>query len=214
MAGKPRLFGADYSVYVRIARLALAEKGVDHELVPVDIFAGDGVPDWYLERHPFRRIPAFEHGSVRLYETAAITRYVDEAFDGPPLQPGDAAGRAVMSQILGVLDAYTYRPLVWGVYVERVSRAKRGEVPDEALIAESVEKARTCLAALAGLKREGRWFLGEQLTLADLHAAPMFAYFLQAPEAQALIRREPKLAAWWDEASSLPSFDATRPGES
>ena len=37
--GKPTLYGADYSVYVRIARLALAEKGVAHELVPLDSFA-------------------------------------------------------------------------------------------------------------------------------------------------------------------------------
>ena len=40
---KPTLFGADYSVYVRIVRLTLAEKGVDYELVPVDVFAADGV---------------------------------------------------------------------------------------------------------------------------------------------------------------------------
>ncbi|HEV7415948.1 MAG TPA: glutathione S-transferase family protein, partial [Tianweitania sediminis] len=35
----PRLFGANYSVYVRIAQLVLAEKKVGYELVPIDIFA-------------------------------------------------------------------------------------------------------------------------------------------------------------------------------
>jgi len=35
---RPVLFGAPYSVYVRAARLALDEKGVDYQLVPVDIF--------------------------------------------------------------------------------------------------------------------------------------------------------------------------------
>jgi len=39
---KPTLYGANYSVYVRIARMALEEKGVDYELVPLDIFAADG----------------------------------------------------------------------------------------------------------------------------------------------------------------------------
>lgn len=58
MAGKPRLFEADYSVYVRVARLALIEKGVDHELVPVDAFLADGLPGWYLDLQPFGRIPA------------------------------------------------------------------------------------------------------------------------------------------------------------
>jgi glutathione S-transferase len=211
MSGKPLLFGADYSVYVRIARLAMIEKDVDHELVPVDIFAEGGAPDWYLERHPFGRIPAFEHGALRLYETAAITRYVDEAFDGPPLQPDSPAERATMNQIIGVLDAYAYRPMVWGVYVEHVLKPKRGDAPDEALVAASLEQARTCLLALAALKRDGRWMLGDGLTLADLHAAPMFAYFAQAPEGQALLGGHPPLGGWWEGMQSLASMAATQP---
>ena len=46
------LFGAPYSVYVRIARLVLEEAGVSYELSEVDIFADEGVPADYLERHP------------------------------------------------------------------------------------------------------------------------------------------------------------------
>ena len=102
---RPKLFGADFSVYVRIVRLALAEKGVGYDLVPVDVFAAGGVPAWYLELHPFGRIPAFEHDGFRLFETSAIARYVDEAFDGPALQPTDPRGRATMNQIIGMLDA-------------------------------------------------------------------------------------------------------------
>ena len=49
--GKPLLFGADYSVYVRIARLALVEKGVDHDLVPVDVFAEGGSTPYLLEKY-------------------------------------------------------------------------------------------------------------------------------------------------------------------
>jgi glutathione S-transferase len=67
----PTLYGAAYSVYVRAARLALVEKGVDYTLVEVDIFGG-AIPDWYARLHPFGRIPAFEHDGFRLYEAAAI----------------------------------------------------------------------------------------------------------------------------------------------
>jgi glutathione S-transferase len=83
---QPILYGAPYSVYVRAARLALAEKGVGYTLVEVDVFGGS-VPGWYAKHHPFMRIPAFEHGEFRLYETAAIMHYVNEAFAGPPLMP-------------------------------------------------------------------------------------------------------------------------------
>jgi len=208
---RPSLYGADYSVYVRIARMTLIEKGVDHELVPVDIFAAGGPPQWYRERHPFGRIPAFEHGALRLYETAAIARYVDEAFDGPPLQPDDAGGRATMSQTVGLLDAYAYRALVWDVYVERVSKPKRGAVADEARIAAALPVAETCLAELERLRGDGPWLAGNRLSLADLHAAPMFSYFLEAEEGRALLAAHAGLGAWWKAVSALPSFVATRP---
>ena len=159
--GKPRLFGADYSAYVRIVQLTLAAKGVDYDLVPVDIFSADGVPAWYREHHPFGRIPAFEHDGFRLFEATAITRYVDEAFAGPALQPADVKQRATMNQIIGLLDAYAYRAMVWDVYVERVSKPKDGKVSDEALIAAGLEKSKTCLATLTKLKAPGDWLLGD-----------------------------------------------------
>ncbi|TIT59992.1 MAG: glutathione S-transferase family protein, partial [Mesorhizobium sp.] len=136
---KPILYGADYSVYVRIARMALEEKGIDYELVPLDVFATDGIPAWYLEHHPFGRIPAFEDDGFRLFETNAIARYVDEAFEGPALQPADARGRARMGQMTGMLDAYGYRSMVWDVAVERLEK----EAPDEALIADGLRQAET-----------------------------------------------------------------------
>src|SRR4051812_44225486 len=110
----PRLFGARFSVYVRIVRLALAEKQVDYELIELDVFAPHGPPaDYLAERHPFGRMPAFEHDGFRLYETGAITRYVDEGFAGPALQPASPRMRARMSQVISVLDSYAYRPMVW-----------------------------------------------------------------------------------------------------
>jgi glutathione S-transferase len=90
----PILFGAAYSVYVRIVRLTLEEKEVPYEHVPIDIFAPGGPPADYRHRHPFGRIPAFEHEGFRLYETGAIARYVDEAFAGVALQPSDVRSRA------------------------------------------------------------------------------------------------------------------------
>ncbi len=70
------VYGFAPSTYVRTARQALAEKGVDN-----DLETGEFGSAALLELHPFSRIPAFAHGDVRLYETSAIVRYVDEAFD-------------------------------------------------------------------------------------------------------------------------------------
>src|SRR5690349_13824929 len=82
-AATPILYGAAYNVYVRAVRLALAEKDVPYQMIEVDLGAEEGAPANYLHHHSFMRIPAFEHEGERLYEASAITRYIEEAFDGP-----------------------------------------------------------------------------------------------------------------------------------
>ncbi|MFH1794987.1 MAG: glutathione S-transferase family protein [Pseudomonadota bacterium] len=208
---RPVLYGAAYSAYVRIVRLALAEKQVDYDLVEVDIFAPGGPPGWYAQLHPFGKIPAFEHGALRLFETQAICRYVDEAFEGPALQPPLPADRAVMAEIVGMLDAYAYRTLVWDIYVERVSKPRDGRTPDEERIALALPRARHILDVLGALKRPGSWLLGDRLTLADLHAAPMLAYFVQSPEGAAMLTDTPSLSTWYGVLSARTSFRGTEP---
>lgn len=210
-SASPVLYGADYSVYVRIARLALLEKGVDHEHVALDIFAEGGPPGWYRDLHPFDRIPAFEHDDFRLFETAAIARYVDEGFDGPALQPSDVRDRAVMNQIVGILDAYAYRAMVWDIYVETVSKPRDGGEMDASRVDKATPVAEKVLATLSRLKSDGPWLLGRQLTLADLHAAPIFAYFVKAPVAAAMLEPYPEILAWWDRMRRRDSFVATEP---
>lgn len=205
--GKPVVYGADYSVYVRIVRLALEEKGVEYELVPVDVFAADGMPAWYLEHHPFGRIPAFEHDGFRLFETSAIARYIDEGFAGPALQPANVRARATMNQMIGLLDAYAYRSMVWDVAVERLEKPE----PDEALIARGLQRAATTLRVISSLKMPGPWLLGAELTLADLHAAPIIGYFLKVPEGQRLLAEFADIQAWWDQMVIRPSFSASGP---
>jgi glutathione S-transferase len=211
MTEQPCLFGADYSVYVRISRLCLIEKGIEYRLVPIDIFAEDGPPIDYLGRHPFGRIPAFEHGEFSLYETGAIARYIDEAFDGPRLQPLDIGRRARCNQLISIADNYVYPQLVWGVYVERVSKPGRGVPTDQEKLAAALSNARACLSAMSDLLGEGPWFVGEKLTLADIYVAPMFDYFLLAPEGIELIHQYTNLEKWWARVVSRPSMVATKP---
>jgi glutathione S-transferase len=204
------LYGLERSVYTRIARLALEEKGVPYVLHDVEIFGPSGVPPEHLARHPFGRIPALAHDGFVLYETGAITRYVDEAFAGPPLQPHEPARRARMNQLIGVFDAYGYRPMVWGVYVERVGQPQRGRTPDEAVIAAALRDAQRCLEAVLALRSSTPWLLGSEPTLADLHAYPMLRVLSLAPEGAALLQRHPSLQRWLELMQQRPSVQRTR----
>jgi glutathione S-transferase len=209
MAPTLTLFGLARSVYTRIARLALEEKSVPYLLEEVEIFGPGGVPADHLSRHPFGRIPVLLHDAFSLYETHAICRYVDEAFPGQPLQPTTPAARARMAQVIGLLDAYAYRPMVWGIFVQRVRIPLRGGTADEGIVSSSLGQARTALAALASLASDSQFLVGPSLTLADLHAYPILSYFALAPEGKTLLAEYPQLASWLHSLTRRPSVQRT-----
>src|SRR3546814_15504482 len=49
----PVLFGPSYSVHVRIAKIVLAEKGVDYEQAEFDVFDRNDLPADWPQRQPF-----------------------------------------------------------------------------------------------------------------------------------------------------------------
>ena len=202
------VYGATYSVYVRAVRLTLAQKGVPYDLVEIDVFTESGPPADYLERHPFGRVPAFEHAGFRLFETSAITRYVNEAFDGPNIIPSDSKRAARVNQIVSMADSYVYPAMVWGVFVERMRVPEEGGVPDEAKIAAGLETAQTCIATLSSLMGDARFLAGPDITLADIYMIPMLAYFREAPEGARLLGCHPPVTDWLERMMERPDVAA------
>jgi len=205
------LHGYRYSVYVRIVRLVLAEKGVAQERVEVNPFAAD-MPAEYLKLHPFGRVPVLVHDGFALYETGAITRYVDRAFPGPALQPADPKRLARMDQIVGVADAYAYWPLVRQVFVHDVVRPHRGTAGDAAELDKGLADSGKVLDALEVLAAPDTWLTGPDISLADFHLGAMIAYFAQSPRGAALLTVRPRLSTWWQRFKARPSVIATDPG--
>ena len=105
------LHGYRFSVYNWIARLALTEKQIEYTVSELNPFQLDDL-NVNSNPHPLNRVPVLVHDGLTVYETSAICRYIDEAFDGPVLQPDRATERARMNQIIAVTDAYGYWPLV------------------------------------------------------------------------------------------------------
>ncbi|HEX8241005.1 MAG TPA: glutathione S-transferase family protein [Allosphingosinicella sp.] len=209
MADPVHLHGYRYSVYNRIARVALLSKGVDHETIEVDPFAE--LSPAYLRLHPFGRVPALVHGSFELFETSAITRYVDRAFDGPPLQPDRAAALARMDQVIAAVDAYAYWPMVRQVSSHGFFRPLMGEPSSRDEVDRGLEASRKVLSFLDRVAGEGELLSGRDLTLADCHLAPMIDYFVRAAEGAAELSSYSALRKWWDRVSVLGVMQATDP---
>ena len=207
----PVVYGPAFSTYVRTVRLTLEEKGVDYRLEEVDILKGESQTPEFLARQPFGKVPAFEHDGFALYETVAIARYVDEAFDGPALQPTDAKDRARMTQIIAIIDNYGYPAMIGACVIQRVVVPMMGGEPDEAAIAEAVPQAETAAAALDDLLGDNAFLAGDAISLADLHLIPVFDYFRATPEGGNALEGKKSLQRWWNDISTRPSVAATQP---
>jgi glutathione S-transferase len=206
---RPIVYGPAGSTYVWSARLALAEKGVPHELVEVPF--GEHRKEPHLSRHPFAKVPAFEHDGFELYETQAILRYIDERFMSSPLQPTDVHEFSRMNQVIGIVDAYAHPSIAMGILVNRMLAPRLGLPVDEAAIAAALPRARLCLAEFARLMGEQQFMAGALITLADLMVAPLLYYFARLPEGEAPLAEHPTLAAWLRRMEERQSFRVTKP---
>jgi glutathione S-transferase len=205
------LYGPVYSTYARTARLALEEKGVSYELREVDTLNGAGQTPEHLARHPWGKVPVMDHDGFSLFETAAITRYVDQAFPGPKLQPDDPRQRARMTQICAILDNYSWNPMVIQVFVHAVLVPLQGGTPDSTIISKAMPQAELALETMEGLATGGDFLCGGTISLADLHLVPILDYFTRSDDGIAALKPHAKLSAWWQTIEQRPSVSKTRP---
>ena len=206
----PIVYGPAGSTYVWSARLALAEKGVTHELVEVRF--GEHRQEPHLSRQPFAKVPAFEHDGFALYETQAIMRYVDERFAGAPLQPEDVHEWSRMNQIIGIVDAYAWPSIAGTILFNRMLVPRVfGSTPDEAAITAALPRARLCLVEIERLMERHRFLAGDHVSLADLMVIPLLHYFGNVPDGRAPMADHPKLQNWCRQMEIRQSFQVTKP---
>ncbi len=206
---RPIVYGPAGSTYVWSARLALAEKGVAHDLVDVPFGAHREEP--HLSRHPFAKVPTLEHDGFSLYETQAILRYIDEGFPVSPLQPTDLHQFARMNQIIGIVDAYAWRAIAAGIVFNRILAPRLGLPVGEAAVTRALPQARLCLSEFARLKGDQPFMAGERISLADLMVIPLLYYLVRVPEGEAPMAEHPSLRGWMRRIEDRQSFQVTKP---
>lgn len=138
--------------------MACVEKGIDYELLPVSYGS-----EAHGELHPFRRMPILEFDGRMIFETLAITGHLDEAFEGPALQPQDLTERLHMRTWMGVCADYLFREVVRGIPRDRPATETE------------LSAARTALAGAEGMLQGEAFLAGGCLSLADLYLAPQLA---------------------------------------
>jgi glutathione S-transferase len=196
------------SPFGRAVLATLLEKDAPLRLKPVA--PGTTKVEPHISRHPFGRIPVLEHDGFWLYETQAILRYVDRMLPRPALTPADPRAAARMDQVMNVCDWYLFQGVGNVIGFQRVVGPRLlGLVPDEAAIKAAMPKAQTVYGELSRLLGKQAYFVGDQITLADLMVAPQIDFFTGIPEWEPLTRDRPNLVAWLKRMNARPSFSGT-----
>ncbi|HEY3549717.1 MAG TPA: glutathione S-transferase family protein [Gaiellaceae bacterium] len=87
------LYNAARCPYAARARIVLAEKGIEFEVVEIDL---SDRPAWLYEKNPAGRVPVLEEDGWVLPESVVIMEFLEERYPEPPLLPADPADRAAV----------------------------------------------------------------------------------------------------------------------
>jgi len=139
------------SLFAR-ARIALAEKGLEYEVLEIDL---SDRPQWIYEKNPTGRVPVIEEDAWILPESSVILEFLEERYPEPPLLPPDPADRALARVWIFRHDDFT-KPY----YALRREEEGAAEKFDEQLA--KLEEA---------LSRQA-WLTGAEYGLADIAYVP------------------------------------------
>lgn len=181
-----RLYGFPVSTFTRTAAMACIEKGVDWELLPIAYGSEE-----HGALHPFRRMPILEDGETIVFETLAVTGYIDGLRPEPALQPVRTPERTRMLQWMSLCSDYVFRDVV--------RTLPRGRPAAD----EELATARRALEQVDAFVTTP-FLAGDALSLADLYLAPQISNAAEkAPEALAGLGA---IEAWFAGMSQRASF--------
>jgi glutathione S-transferase len=197
------IYGSPVSTYVRTVRLLLEEAGANYHLEIINPLTGGNTSAEYLSKNPFGKIPTLEIDGELLYETAAISEYLDTIIAGNKFSPSLPLSQARMRQMMAIIDSYFYPSAVKTIVIQRLVVPSQGGNTDEEAVKNAIAPAKTALEAIESLTVGNPYLLGSELTIADFYLIPIFTYLSKTPEFDAVTAKTSKLKTWWDEVNQL-----------
>jgi glutathione S-transferase len=194
-----KIFGHPASTCTRKVLMTLAETQTPYEFVVVDFAKGEHKQQPHLSRQPFGQVPALEDENLRMYESRAMARYINEKVGGK-LVPGDLVGRARMEQWISIETSNFAGAAMKFIYQYVFGRPQPQEVLDTAK--KQIDLALDVMSA----QLDGREHLvGDQFTLADVCFMPYFEYTMSSPVKESITARA-SVSAWWSRVSERPTW--------
>ena len=200
--------GIPGSPYGRAVLIALEEKGASYRFQPVA--PGALRTPEHLALHPFGRVPVLEHRQFRLYETAAILRYLERVLPAPLLVPVASHTAARVDQLMNINDWYLFQGPGTVIAFQRIVGPKlMGLAADEKAIEAVMPRAHAVFEELSRQLGSEEYLAGDEFTLADVMIAPQMDFLSLTPEWPALTAQRTNLRDWLARVSARPSLAST-----
>ncbi|MEC9375859.1 MAG: glutathione S-transferase N-terminal domain-containing protein [Pseudomonadota bacterium] len=184
------LYSSPTCFYSHRARLVMAEKSINIDIVDVD---RANLPEDLLDLNPYQSLPTLVDRDLVLYDSRVIIEYLDERFPHPPLMPVDPVTRAQFRLALFRIeqDWYTQAKAIDDASDRRQSTRARK------ILLESILSS----TDIFDLKK---YFLSDEFSLVDCTIAPVLwrlqHFGIELDDSAAPIFR------YMDEVFSRPSF--------
>lgn len=188
------LYSASVCPFAHRTRLTLMEKGLDFQLIEIDL---NNKPDWFSEVSPYGKVPVIKHQENRIWESAIINEYLEEAFPEPALLP-ESPGKRALARIW--ID-FANTKLVPVFYKMLLEQNPEKQTKWKTQFQEQLQFMEQ--EGMQKLSSNGKYWLGNYLSLVDLTFYPWFERFciLEHYRDVFLPQSCSLLGQWWQEMS-------------
>jgi len=197
-----KIFGHPASTCTRKVLMTLNETKTPFELVVVDFAKGEHKQPAHLARQPFGQVPTLDDDGFKMYESRAMSRYIDGKA-GAPLTPKDARDRALMEQWLSIETSNFAGHAMKFIYQYVFRREQPADVLKSAGagldLAYTVMNERLTAAP---------YLAGQAFSIADICFMPYLEYLALSPAGEKL-SEHPQVAAWWKKLSAREAWGKT-----
>lgn len=186
-----------------VTQLVLAELGVPHEAIRVDLKQGETKTPAYLKLNPNGKVPMVVHDGTALWESSALTMYLGEMFGvdkklwpAPGPQRGEAMKWVAWANVsLGDAAHRIGRNTMWAPEDQR----------NAAAAAQGVADVQAMLAILDDALAGKPYLLGTTYTLADAHVHSFTDWLRHMNTDLAPFKN---VAAWSERCGGRPAYKA------
>lgn len=191
-----KLYYARPSAYARPVWLALLEKQLPFELLPVDL-SGEQFEPEFLALNPFSHVPVLVDGDFRVIESLAILDYLEARYPDLSLLPSDAIALARV-RMVQLVTLNELLPAVFKLLVHDENSSKKLAELEYAQL-----QAINTLSFLENLLGDSLYFASEQLTLAEIVAGTLV---YRMPDLGIALTDYPRLNVWSERLLSRPTW--------